>query len=79
MPVFREAPAFRRGDHVTEIRRALDRDHFECVACGHTDCADHNAARNIHQASALAAEPPKRTLRRVGKRKQLRETVNVAS
>jgi putative transposase len=47
-----------------------DRDHFECVACGHTDCADHNAARNIHQASALAAEPPKRTLRRVGKRKK---------
>ena len=30
-------------------------------------------ARNIHQASALAVEPPKRTLRRVGKRKQLRE------
>ena len=52
---------------------------FACVACGHTDNADTNAARNIHQARALAVEPPKRTLRRVGKRKQLRETVDVAA
>jgi putative transposase len=52
---------------------------FVCVACGHTDNADVNAARNIHQASALAVEPPQRTLRRVGKRKQLRETDNVAA
>lgn len=54
------------------IDRANRRDQatFECVACGHTDNADVNAARNIHQARALAVEPPKRTLRRVGKRKQ---------
>jgi putative transposase len=45
-----------------------DQARFVCVACGH---ADVNAARNIHQATAVAGEPPKRTLRRVGKRKQL--------
>ena len=52
---------------------------FVCVACGHAENADVNAARNIHQARALAVEPPKRTLRRVGKRKQIRETVYVAA
>jgi len=52
---------------------------FECVACGHTDNADVNAARNIHQARSLAVEPPKRTLRRVGKRKQLSEAISVAA
>jgi putative transposase len=52
---------------------------FVCVACGHTDNADINAARNIHQARTLAVEPPKRTLRRVGKRKQLGETIHVTS
>lgn len=52
---------------------------FACVACGHTDNADVNAARNIHQARSLAVEPPKRTLRRVGKRKQLQEAINVAA
>jgi putative transposase len=46
---------------------------FECGHCGHADNADTNAARNIHQARTIAAEPPKRTLRRVGKRKQLVE------
>ena len=52
---------------------------FACVACGHTDNADVNAARNIHQARALAVEHPKRTLRRVGKRKQIREIIDVAA
>jgi putative transposase len=52
---------------------------FACLHCGHTDNADVNAARNIHQARSLAVEPPKRTLRRVGKRKQIRETIHVAA
>ena len=52
---------------------------FACVACGQTDNADVNAARNIHQARALAVEPPKRTLRRVGKRKQIREAIHIAA
>ncbi len=63
------------------IDRASRKDQatFECVACGHEDNADVNAARNIHQARALAVEPLKRTLRQVGKRKQLREAINVAA
>lgn len=52
---------------------------FACVACGHTDNADVNAARNIHQARSLAVEPPQRILRRVGKRKQIRKAVDVAA
>ena len=52
---------------------------FSCVACGHEDNADVNAARNIHQARSLAGEPPKRTLRRVGKRKQLSVALDVAA
>ena len=36
------------------------------------------AARNILQASALAVEPPKRTLRRVGKRKRQVEAAHAA-
>lgn len=46
---------------------------FCCTACGHSNNADVNAARNILQVKTLAVEPPKRTLRRVGKRKQLTE------
>ena len=54
------------------VDRASRRDQasFVCVACGYSDNADTNAAKNIHQARALAVESPKRTLRRVGKRKQ---------
>lgn len=43
---------------------------FVCTACGHEDNADVNAAINILQARTLAAEPPKRTRVRVGKRNQ---------
>ena len=52
-----------------------DQSTFECGHCGHTENADTNAAKNIHQARTIAVEPPKRTLRRVGKRKQPTEIV----
>jgi len=55
----------------------IDQATFRCVHCGHEDNADTNAARNILQARALAAEPPKRTLRRVGKRKHQAEAAYV--
>jgi hypothetical protein len=77
----KEAPAFRRGEHVT--RFPADGYHLLFVAHPnewrgwHEDNADVNAARNILQARALAVEPPKRTLRRVGKRKHQEEAVNV--
>jgi putative transposase len=63
----------------TEKANRPDRGTFRCVACGHTDDADHNAARNIFQARTIATEPPKRTLRRVGKRKQPRGAPHTAS
>ena len=47
----------------------IDQARFVCAHCGHEDNADINGARNIHQARALASEPPERILRRVGKRK----------
>ena len=62
---------------VIDKKSRKDQATFECVHCGHTDNADVNAARNILQARALAVEPPKRTLRRVGKRKRQVEAVNV--
>lgn len=51
---------------------------FECTACGHSENADVNAAKNILQARTLAVEPPKRTLRRVGKRKHPRSSTAYA-
>jgi len=47
----------------------IDQAKFVCAHCGHEDHADVNSARNIYQARPLAGEPPKRTLRRIGKRK----------
>jgi putative transposase len=64
--------------HTAKANRP-DRDTFRCVACGHADCADRNAARNILQARTIAVEPPQRTLRRVGKRKQPKEATRVAA
>ena len=55
---------------VIDIGSRKDQATFECLACGHEDNADVNAAKNILQARTVAVEPPKRTLRRVGKRKQ---------
>jgi putative transposase len=54
------------------IDKASRRDQatFCCVHCGMSENADVNAARNILQARTLAVEPPKRTLKKVGKRKQ---------
>jgi putative transposase len=52
---------------------------FECVACGFTANADHNAAINIFQARTIAVVSPQRTLRKVGKRKQSKEATNVAA
>ena len=64
---------------VVDRESRKDQATFECGHCGHADNADVNAARNILQARTLAVEPPKRTLRRVGKRKQLMEAINVAA
>jgi putative transposase len=55
--------------HVTDKASRIDQARYICAHCGHEDSADVNGARNIHQARALADEPLKRTLRRVGKRK----------
>jgi hypothetical protein len=65
--------------HGRRFASRIDQATFVCVHCGHTDNADVNAARNILQARALAVEPPKRTLRRVGKRKQLKQATHVAA
>lgn len=51
---------------------------FACTSCGHAENADTNAARNILAARTIAPKPPKRTLRRVGKRKRQVESAYVA-
>ena len=51
---------------------------FSCVHCGHADNADHNAACNIERSTDVAPQPPKRTLRRVGKRKHPGESMHVS-
>lgn len=58
---------------VVDRESRSDQATFACGHCGHADNADVNAARNILQARTLAVEPPKRALRRAGKRKQLKE------
>jgi putative transposase len=55
--------------HVTDKTSRINQARFVCAHCGHKDSADVNGARNVHQARALAGEPPKRILRRIGKRK----------
>jgi putative transposase len=67
-PACAKCCAFDRGNR-------LDQATFACLHCGHSDHANVYAARNIQQARALTVEP---TLRRVGKRKQLREAIDVA-
>lgn len=46
---------------------------FACRHCGHAGNADVNAAKNILAGRIVPPKPPKRTLKRVGKRKQLME------
>src|SRR5215472_8205015 len=48
--------------HLTDKASRIDQARFVCAHCGHQDSADVNGARNIHQARALAGEPPKRIL-----------------
>ncbi len=43
---------------------------FKCGHCGYAENADINAAKNILAARTIAPKPPKRTLRKVGKRNQ---------
>ena len=57
----------------------ITRAQFVCMACGFAEHADVVGARNIDQARILAVEPPKRTLRRVGKRKQLKEVAHATT
>lgn len=64
---------------VVDRASRLDQATFRCTACGHEDNADVNAARNILQARTIAAEPPKRTLRRVGKRNHQQDATRVAA
>jgi transposase len=59
--------------HVTDKASRIDQARFICANCGHGDSADVNGARNIHQARALADEPPKRILRRIGNREHPEE------
>lgn len=61
---------------VVDAGSRIDQATFRCDHCGHTDNADVNAARNMLQARTLAVEPPKRTLRRVGKRKRQEEAAH---
>lgn len=59
---------------VVDRANRKDQATFECMACGHAENADVNAAKNILAARTIAPKPPKRTLRRVGKRKQPRSS-----
>jgi transposase len=49
--------------HVTDKASRINQARFVCAHCGHEDSADVNGARNVHQARALAGEPPKRILK----------------
>jgi putative transposase len=60
---------------VIDAASRRDQATFECATCGHTDNADVNAARNVLQARILA-EPLKRTLRKVGRRKRQAEAAH---
>ena len=63
---------------VIDRESRIDQATFKCRHCGHANNADINAARNILQARAIAVEPPKRILRRVGKRKHREGVVHAA-
>ncbi len=63
----------------TDARNRISQALFHCISCHHEENADDNASHNILQARTIAVAPPKRTLRKVGKRNHSKEAINVAA
>ena len=73
--VHRRFPGVEFADARNRVSQAL----FHCISCHHEENADDNASQNILQARTIAVAPPKRTLRKVGKRNHSKEAINVAA
>ena len=63
----------------TDARNRLSQALFHCISCHHEENADDNASHNILQARTIAVAPPKRTLRKAGKRNHPKETTHAAA